>query len=255
MARYRKPEIRNWKFFIPASRTRRSRGGGGRFFHQRHVRPMLSKSKKQKRLTRYFVVLFGIVVFFGLLGFRFRQYSSNKRAISKEVNYQEKIFSADSFSDLSKASYATGGLISPESFEKIEKQVEEQVRAEERSRQKGKAIDVNLTTQTMTVFKDNEVVKTFTISSGEPGRDTPTGSFEITVKYASKVYGCGSSHDYCYPDTPWNMRYSGPYLIHTAYWHDDFGTPVSHGCINMKESEAKWLYDWAPVGTAVEIHY
>ncbi len=115
----------------------------------------------------------------------------------------------------------------------------------------GKRIDVDISEQKLVAYDGYDVVRSYTISSGEPGRDTPLGSFKISNKYGTKTY---SGSDYYYPNTKWNMRYSGPYLIHTAWWHNDFGTPVSHGCINMKESEAGWLYQWAPIGTPVVVH-
>jgi lipoprotein-anchoring transpeptidase ErfK/SrfK len=42
--------------------------------------------------------------------------------------------------------------------------------------------------------------------------------------------------------------------LHGAYWHDNFGTPVSHGCINLPLDFAAWLYGWAPLGTGVWVH-
>jgi len=50
------------------------------------------------------------------------------------------------------------------------------------------------------------------------------------------------------------MFYSGNYALHGAYWHNRFGTPVSHGCVNLRVSQARWLYNWAPVGTRVVVH-
>jgi len=50
------------------------------------------------------------------------------------------------------------------------------------------------------------------------------------------------------------MYYDGDYGIHGAYWHDNFGTPMSHGCINMGLREAEWLFNFAQVGTWVHIH-
>jgi lipoprotein-anchoring transpeptidase ErfK/SrfK len=50
------------------------------------------------------------------------------------------------------------------------------------------------------------------------------------------------------------MYYSGGFAIHGAYWHENFGTPVSHGCVNLRVPEAKALYDWASVGTRVVVN-
>jgi lipoprotein-anchoring transpeptidase ErfK/SrfK len=50
------------------------------------------------------------------------------------------------------------------------------------------------------------------------------------------------------------MYFFRGYAIHGAYWHNNFGTPVSHGCVNMRVEEAKALYEWASVGMEVVVH-
>lgn len=57
--------------------------------------------------------------------------------------------------------------------------------------------------------------------------------------------------DYDTPDVPWTMYFSGDFGIHGTYWHNSFGAPVSHGCVNMRVAEAEALFAWADVGTAV----
>jgi lipoprotein-anchoring transpeptidase ErfK/SrfK len=51
------------------------------------------------------------------------------------------------------------------------------------------------------------------------------------------------------------MYFFGSYAIHGAYWHNAFGTPTSHGCVNMRPNEAEMLYQWAAAGTEVYVHY
>jgi lipoprotein-anchoring transpeptidase ErfK/SrfK len=51
------------------------------------------------------------------------------------------------------------------------------------------------------------------------------------------------------------MYFYYDYGFHTKYWNDAWGVPSSHGCVNMKEEEAKMLYDWADYGTRVVVHY
>jgi lipoprotein-anchoring transpeptidase ErfK/SrfK len=58
---------------------------------------------------------------------------------------------------------------------------------------------------------------------------------------------------YDIPNVPYAMYYEGNYGIHGAFWHRRFGTPVSHGCVNVAVNHARWLFDWASVGTAVVI--
>ena len=89
------------------------------------------------------------------------------------------------------------------------------------------------------------------VSTGIRAYPTVTGRFRIYVKYrATRMTGPG----YNLPNVPWTMYFYGSFGIHGTYWHSNFGHPMSHGCINMKTSEAKWLYQWAPIGTLVVVH-
>ena len=58
---------------------------------------------------------------------------------------------------------------------------------------------------------------------------------------------------YNLPNVPWTMYFYGGYAIHGAYWHNNFGQRMSHGCVNMKPNEAKWLFNWTPKGTLVVV--
>jgi lipoprotein-anchoring transpeptidase ErfK/SrfK len=60
--------------------------------------------------------------------------------------------------------------------------------------------------------------------------------------------------DYFLPDVPFTMYYYGDFSIHGTYWHHNFGTPMSHGCVNMDTNDAEWLFNFASVGTLVNIH-
>ena len=65
----------------------------------------------------------------------------------------------------------------------------------------------------------------------------------------------GSGADYYnLPGVPWVMYFAGANAIHGTYWHHNFGTPMSHGCINLTIDDAKWFYDWAEIGTPVILH-
>jgi len=54
-------------------------------------------------------------------------------------------------------------------------------------------------------------------------------------------------------DVPYVMYFSGDFGLHGTYWHNNFGNPMSHGCVNLKTEDAKWLYNWVKVGTVVRI--
>lgn len=117
-----------------------------------------------------------------------------------------------------------------------------------------KKIEVDLTNQKLYAKEGDRVIYEFTISSGKWGR-TPTGKFSVWSKLNSTRMSGGSKElgtYYNLPNVPYTMFFynneipkSRGYGIHGAYWHNNFGTPMSHGCINMKVEDAKVLYDWA----------
>jgi lipoprotein-anchoring transpeptidase ErfK/SrfK len=117
-----------------------------------------------------------------------------------------------------------------------------------------KRIEVDLTNQRLYAYEDNRLIYNFLISSGLWGR-TPTGRFEIWIKlrYSKMEGGSKLLNTYYYlPNVPYVMyfyndevpKYRG-FGIHGTYWHDNFGHPMSHGCINMKTEEVALLYEWA----------
>ena len=112
--------------------------------------------------------------------------------------------------------------------------------------------DINLTTQRMYAYNGDKLVNSFVISTGLWRTPTVTGRFRIYVKYeAALMRGPG----YYLPNVPYTMYFFNGYGLHGTYWHNNFGTPMSHGCVNMKTSDARWAFNWASVGTLVNIHY
>lgn len=119
-----------------------------------------------------------------------------------------------------------------------------------------KWIDVNLSSQTLTAFEGDQVVYSTLISSGLPEYATVTGQFRIWLRFRSQTMdGRRLGYDYVVDDVPYVMYFYKDYAIHGAYWHNNFGTPMSHGCVNMHPDEAQWLYNWADMGTFVNVHY
>lgn len=113
-----------------------------------------------------------------------------------------------------------------------------------------KWISVDISDQKLTAWQGDVPVFETIVSTGKPGWRTLPGTFAVYRKYdATRMTGPG----YDTPDVPWTMYYSGGFAIHGAYWHDNFGTPVSHGCVNLRVPEAKALYEWAPMGTEVVV--
>ncbi len=119
----------------------------------------------------------------------------------------------------------------------------------------GKWIDVNLTAQTTTALEGDTVIKAVLASTGTAVHKTPVGSFAIRSKVASQTMSGGYGADYYYlPGVPWVMYFFEENALHGAYWHTNFGHPMSHGCVNLAVEDAKWLYDWAEIGTPVIVH-
>ena len=121
-----------------------------------------------------------------------------------------------------------------------------------------KWIDVNLSTQTLRAYEGNSVVYTARVSTGLARYPTPAGTFRIQRKYRYDDM-TGGSHargDYYYlPNVPYCMYYYAGYSLHGTFWHNNFGTPMSHGCTNLSIPDAGWLFNWAPIGTKVVNHY
>jgi len=115
-----------------------------------------------------------------------------------------------------------------------------------------KWIDVNLSTQTIVAYQGQTAVYSARVSTGLWGTPTVVGTFSIYVKYLSTPM---SGPGYYLPNVPHTMYFYKGYAIHGAYWHNNFGTPMSHGCVNLSLPDAEWFYNWAPVGTKVVTHY
>jgi len=111
-------------------------------------------------------------------------------------------------------------------------------------------VRVDLSEQTLTAYEGRVAVRTFIVSTGDADHPTLKGRYRVKAKW-EKIDVIGK--DYYFHDVPYFIKYSGPYAIHGATWHDDFGTPVSHGCVNMRVEDAKWVFEFLGVGDIVEI--
>jgi len=114
----------------------------------------------------------------------------------------------------------------------------------------GRTVYVVLSEQKAYALEDGRVVKEFVVSTGTVEHPTITGHFEIYVKYKSAGM---SGPGYNLPKVPNVMYFYQDYGLHGTYWHNNFGHPMSHGCINFSLPDAEWLFDWAKVGTPVVV--
>ncbi len=112
-------------------------------------------------------------------------------------------------------------------------------------------IEVDLTRQRLIAWRGKTPFRAVIVSTGKTSTPTLTGVFQIQSKLpVARMQG----DDYDIPDVPFTMYYSGGYAIHGAYWHRNFGTPISHGCVNVAVDHAERLFEWASVGTPIVVH-
>lgn len=114
----------------------------------------------------------------------------------------------------------------------------------------GKQIVIDLSEQRVYAFENGQAVRQFVVSTGLSATPTVTGDYAIYAKHDSQAM---SGPGYSLPNVPWVMYFYRGYGLHGTYWHNNFGQPMSHGCVNMRTAEAEWLYNWAPLGTPVRV--
>ncbi len=121
-----------------------------------------------------------------------------------------------------------------------------------------KRILVDRSDQTLYAYDGEDLLMEVKISTGTDLTPTPDGTFTIFKKTPTRYMQGplpGVSDDpYDLPGVPWDMYFTADgAVIHGAYWHDRFGHPMSHGCVNMPPDKAKELYGWAGLGTPVTV--
>lgn len=107
-------------------------------------------------------------------------------------------------------------------------------------------IRVDLERQTLTAYDGENPVFTTLVSSGLPEHATPTGIYRLHAKHITTTMADDLAADgpYSIEDVPWTMYFLGSYALHAAFWHDRFGHPRSHGCVNLAPRDARWLFFW-----------
>lgn len=130
-----------------------------------------------------------------------------------------------------------------------------------------KRIEVDLKQQRLTAYENGAAIFTTRVSTGRKGAATPSGEFKVEQKRPSRHMAATDGNGFDLPGVPWvsYIAWTGV-ALHGTYWHNDYGTPRSRGCINLTPADAKWLYRWtlpvvppgedylqAPVGTRVVV--
>lgn len=119
-----------------------------------------------------------------------------------------------------------------------------------------KWIETDLSDQRLYLKENGNTVGSFLVSTGK-WAPTPVGEWRIWTKLRYTRMQGGSQAlgtYYNLPNVPYVMYYDRGYGVHGAYWHNNFGNPMSHGCTNMKPEEAAIVFNWASVGTRVIVH-
>jgi hypothetical protein len=108
-----------------------------------------------------------------------------------------------------------------------------------------KWFDIDLDQQILVAYHGERPVYATLVSTGKYGHYTPTLISRLASKHEATPMTSNKDEVYSVADVPWTMFYDGNYALHTSYWHDGFGGPRSHGCINLAPRDARLLYAWS----------
>jgi len=112
----------------------------------------------------------------------------------------------------------------------------------------GKYFLVDISDQRVYAYEGQTLARSTLVSTGRWPYPTVIGEFSIYLRFTStRMRGPG----YDLPNVPYTMYFFKGYGLHGTYWHNNFGTPMSHGCVNMPTPEAEWAYNWSTYGTPV----
>lgn len=105
-------------------------------------------------------------------------------------------------------------------------------------------IHVDLDQQVLVAYEGDQPMFATLVSTGREGFETPVGTYRIQSKHVSTTMDDTNAGDesYSIEDVPWTMYFEGSYALHAAFWHDRFGRPRSHGCVNLAPADARWVF-------------
>lgn len=121
-----------------------------------------------------------------------------------------------------------------------------------------KHIIVKLSEEKLYAYDGDTLFMEEPISTGLDSTPTPIGTFSVYAmtpsRYMQGPIPWVSNQIYDLPGVPWNLYFTQDgAVIHGAYWHDHFGQPWSHGCVNLPPDKAQQLYEWAELGMKVTV--
>lgn len=118
-------------------------------------------------------------------------------------------------------------------------------------------IEIDLSEQRTYLYENEKLVKSWAVSTGKAGTATDKGRFRVYAQLRTQNMGRKdlTVKPYYYtPNVPYITYYNGDEALHGTYWHSNFGTPMSHGCVNMTIDAARYVWEWATKGTEVWVH-
>lgn len=124
-----------------------------------------------------------------------------------------------------------------------------------------KKIVVDLSTQLVTAFEGEKLVFSERCSSGVKGTDTPKGEFRTyhkgpSVHMTNEGDALENESVYSLPGVPWCSFFTGAgNAFHGTYWHNDYGRPRSHGCVNLPSAASKFIYRWTQPNVPADSDY
>lgn len=116
----------------------------------------------------------------------------------------------------------------------------------------GRELVVDLSTQMAYAYEDGNLMYSALVSTGLPATPTVQGEYAIWHKTPSQTM---TGPGYSLPNVQWVMYFYQGYGFHGTYWHNNFGNPMSHGCVNMTNQDALWFYNFASIGTNVWVQW
>lgn len=116
----------------------------------------------------------------------------------------------------------------------------------------GRELVVDLSNSRVYAFENGMLMYEAVSSNGLPVTPTVRGEFTVQSKVRSQTM---SGPGYWLPNVEWVMYFYQNYALHGAYWHDNWGQPMSHGCVNLKNQDAKWFFEFAEIGTPVTVQF
>lgn len=157
----------------------------------------------------------------------------------------EAVITDGSFKPNEKIAYFMGEEIAPPNQPWPDPVVDQRVLSSQINDDKW--IEIDLTNQKLRAWESNNLVYEFSVSTGKRqwGTATPVGVYRIWIKLKNTKMSGGSGSTYYYlPNVQCTQYFYKGYGIHGCYWHENFGHPMSHGCVNMRNEDACTLFYW-----------